>query len=53
MLMLIAAAIVISVASTTSAQRSEARERLAKHNGKMWIANAILWTPIIASLIWR
>ena len=53
MWMLAVAVVVMAVASSTPAQRSEARERLAKHNGKMWIANAILWTPIIASIIWQ
>ena len=53
MVMLLGALGIIAVASSTPADRESARQRLRRHNGKLWLANVVLWAPLVAAAIWR
>jgi len=50
---LVAAVLVISVASSTSAQHAEARERLAKFTNRFWVPTVMVWAVLISGIIAR
>ena len=47
----IAAAVVVSVLSSTAEGRAQARERLKRHNLTLWIIAAILWLPLVWGIV--